>query len=66
MHPNIVLITTHDTSRHFGCYGVKSVNSANIDALAEEGVRVTRFLATSALCSPSRGVYVPPPPERSC
>jgi len=53
--PNIIIITTHDTGRHFGCYGVPSVATPAIDRLAGEGVRFDNMFATSSICSPSRG-----------
>lgn len=52
--PNIVVITTHDSGCHFGCYGVPTVRTPNIDALAADGVRLTQMFATSSICSPSR------------
>ncbi len=55
MPPNVLLITSHDTGRHLGCYGVESVHTPNLDRLAAEGCRFTRYFATAALCSPSRG-----------
>ena len=56
--PNIVFITTHDSGRHLGCYGVTTVHSPHLDALAAQGVRFTNCFATSALCSPSRGALM--------
>ncbi len=56
--PNILLITTHDTGRHLGCYGVPSVHTPNLDRLAGEGWRFGRYFAASALCSPSRGAQM--------
>lgn len=53
--PNILMINTHDSGRHFGCYGVPSVHTPAIDRLAAGGVRFTRMFATSSICSPSRG-----------
>jgi arylsulfatase A-like enzyme len=53
--PNVIVITTHDTGRFFGCYGVPTVHSPNIDGLAAEGVKLTNMFATSSVCSPSRG-----------
>jgi N-sulfoglucosamine sulfohydrolase len=53
--PNVVIITTHDTGRHFGCYGVETVHSPAIDALAEDGCKLTNYFTTSPVCSPSRG-----------
>jgi arylsulfatase A-like enzyme len=52
--PNIVVITTHDSGCHFGCYGVPTVQTPNIDGLAADGVRLTQMFATSSICSPSR------------
>ncbi len=56
--PNIVVITTHDSGRHFGCYGVPTVNTPHIDRLAAEGVRFDGMLAASPICSPSRGALL--------
>jgi arylsulfatase A-like enzyme len=53
--PNILMITCHDIGQHLGCYGVETVHTPNIDALAEKGVRVQDFYSTSAVCSPGRG-----------
>lgn len=58
MKPNIVIITTHDTGSHFGCYGHETVMSPNIDALAREGVRFSRAFATASMCSPSRAAMM--------
>ncbi|MCE9591910.1 MAG: sulfatase [Planctomycetes bacterium] len=52
--PNILVITTHDSGCHFGCYGVPAVQTPNIDALADDGVRFARMYATAPICSPSR------------
>jgi arylsulfatase A-like enzyme len=53
--PNIVLVTSHDTGRHLGCYGVETVNTPRLDALAADGVRFGNYFTTSPVCSPSRG-----------
>lgn len=52
--PNIVMITCHDLGRHIGCYGVSSVHTENLDALAARGVRFANAYSTSAVCSPGR------------
>ena len=53
-HPNIIKIVCHDIGRHLGCYGLKSVNSKAIDALARNGILFKNSFATSPGCSPSR------------
>jgi len=52
--PNIVIITTHDSGTHFGCYGVDTVHTEAIHALAADGVRLDNMYCTSPVCSPSR------------
>ena len=37
--PNVVLLTAHDLGQHLGCYGIETVKTPNIDALAAEGLR---------------------------
>ena len=53
--PNILMITCHDLGQHLGCYGIKEVQSPNIDELAAKGVRFANMFSTSAVCSPGRG-----------
>src|SRR4051812_27588422 len=52
--PHILFITCHDLGRHLGCYGVPSVRTPTLDALAADGIRLTNHFATSPGCSPSR------------
>lgn len=56
--PNILMITTHDIGRHIGCYGVETVRTPNLDALAAKGVRFSNYFAADCVCSPSRGVML--------
>ena len=53
--PNILMITCHDIGRHIGCYGVKTVQTPNLDGLAGKGIRFANYFATDCVCSPSRG-----------
>ena len=55
--PNVIVIVLDDVGfGHLGCYG-GPIETPNIDALAERGLRYTNF-HTTALCSPSRGVLL--------
>lgn len=56
--PNIVLISSHDSGRYFGCYGVKTVTTPALDALAADGVLFEQMSAASPICSPSRGAML--------
>lgn len=52
--PNIVVIYTDDMDHeHLGCYG-GTTPTPNIDSLANEGMRFSRFYVASPVCVPSR------------
>jgi len=53
--PNMIIITVHDLGQHLGCYGIPSVQSPNLDKLAQKGILFRNFYSTSAVCSPGRG-----------
>ncbi|MGH2531712.1 MAG: sulfatase family protein [Thermomicrobiales bacterium] len=52
--PHILLITCHDLGRFLGCYGVPTVRTPYLDALAANGVRCDQAFCTAPQCSPSR------------
>ena len=56
--PNILWLVAEDFGQHLGCYGTKEVWTPNLDKLAAEGVRYTRFFATAPVCSPSRSAFM--------
>ena len=53
--PNIILILADDLGYgDVGAYGATLIKTPHIDRLAEQGVRLTDFYASSNVCSPSR------------
>jgi len=56
--PNILWLVAEDFGPHLGCYGTKEVFTPNLDRLAAEGVRYTRFFTTAPVCSPSRSAFM--------
>ncbi len=56
--PNILWLIAEDFGPHLGCYGTKQVWTPNLDGLAANGVRYTRFFTTSPVCSPSRSAFM--------
>ncbi len=54
-NPNIIYIMADDLG--FGdlsCYGAEKIRTPNIDALANEGIRLTDAHSPSAVCTPTR------------
>ncbi|MFW6099900.1 MAG: sulfatase-like hydrolase/transferase [Bacteroidota bacterium] len=56
--PNILWILAEDASPHLGCYGETTINTPNLDNLAEEGVQFTQAFVTCPVSSPSRSAMV--------
>jgi len=52
---NLLIVHWHDLGRYLGVYGHADVHSPRVDALAADGILLTRAHATAPLCSPSRG-----------
>ena len=56
--PNVVVIFADDLGYgDLGCFG-SSIPTPNLDALAGEGVRLTRFYSASPVCSPARAALL--------
>jgi arylsulfatase A-like enzyme len=56
--PNILWLIAEDFGPHLGCYGAKEVSTPNLDRMAAEGARYTRFFTTAPVCSPSRSAFM--------
>lgn len=57
--PNIIFILADDLGYgELGCYGQKLIQTPQLDRMAAEGLRFTRFYAGSTVCAPSRSVLM--------
>ena len=53
--PNIVLVFVDDMGHgDISCFGSVAIQTPNLDNLAENGVKMNSFYASSPICSPSR------------
>jgi arylsulfatase A len=53
--PNIVLIYADDLGyREVGAFGQEKIKTPNLDRLAEQGMKLTRYYSASPVCAPSR------------
>ncbi len=57
--PNVVIILVDDLGwGDLSCYGGPNIKTLNIDTLARDGMRFTKFRANSSVCSPSRAAIM--------
>ena len=56
--PNFLWLIGDDAGPALGCYGTKEVWTPNLDRMAADGVRYTRFYTTAPVCSPSRSAFM--------
>jgi arylsulfatase len=57
--PNIVYILADDLGYgDLGCYGQEKIETPNIDALAEQGMRFTQHYSGAPVCAPARCVLM--------
>src|SRR5262245_1410890 len=56
--PNVLWLIAEDFGPHLGCCGTPQVWTPNLDRLAANGVRYTRFFTTCPVCSPSRSALM--------
>lgn len=57
--PNIILIVADDLGYgELGCFGQDKILTPNLDQLASEGMKLTRFYCGQAVCAPSRCVLM--------
>ena len=56
--PNVLWIYLEDVSGWFSSYGETLIETPNIDALASQGIRFTRFYTPAGVCSPTRSAII--------
>ncbi len=57
--PNVIIIFTDDQGyQDVGCFGAEDIATPHLDQMAQEGIRLTDFYATQAVCSASRAALL--------
>ncbi|XP_028636056.1 arylsulfatase E-like [Grammomys surdaster] len=57
--PSFLIIMADDLGiGDLGCYGNHTLRTPHIDRLAEDGVRLTQYLAAESVCTPSRAAFL--------
>ena len=56
--PNILWIIVDDMSANFSCYGEKTIETPNVDALAKRGVQFNNAFVTAPVCSTCRSAFI--------
>lgn len=56
--PNFLWLIAEDFGPELSCYGYPGLDTPNLDRLAKEGTRFTRFYTTAPVCSPSRSAFM--------
>jgi len=57
--PNFIVIFCDDLGwGDLTCYGHPTIATANLDAMAAEGTRLTQFYVAACVCTPSRGALL--------
>ncbi len=57
--PNVVLFYCDDLGyREIGAYGLKNAKTPNLDQLAKESAKYTRFYSGSTVCAPARAMLM--------
>lgn len=57
--PNLIWIMADDLGYgDLGCFGQEVIRTPNLDRMAREGMRFTRFYAGATVCAPSRSVLM--------
>lgn len=56
--PNIIWLMAEDISLDLACYGMKAVQTPNLDQMALDGIKFNNAYVTNPICSPSRSAMM--------